>query len=129
MKSIWSVPLALALAIAGSSLAGAQQQQYPRQFADQWMNSCLSSCQGNTLYKGREGVCSAYCTCIVQEAQANVPLEVALQADKDLAAKKSDTEAVQRVSQVTSQCQSRYAPPQQSQRPARQRQGTSQPRQ
>ncbi len=123
MRSIWSVPLTIALAIAGASVAQAQTA-YPQQFADQWSNACVSSCQsGNTMYKGREGLCTAYCSCILQEAQANVPLEVAMQADKDLAAKKNDTDAVKRVNQVTNQCQSRFAP-QQQQPPGKQTRST-----
>jgi hypothetical protein len=111
MKSVWSVPLALALAIAGVGLAQAQQP-YPSQFADQWVNSCVSSCQTNDLYKGRQGLCPSYCTCIVQESQTRIPLEVAMQADRDWAAKNYKSEAVQRVSQVAHHCQTRVLPPQ-----------------
>jgi hypothetical protein len=76
------------------------------------------------LYKGRQGLCTAYCTCVVQEAQANVPLEVAMQADKDLAAKNNQSDAVKRVNEVTTQCQSRFAP--QQQQPKQQRQSKQQ---
>lgn len=113
MRFVWSIPLTFALAIAGSSLAQAQQR-YPAQFANQWSNACLQSCKNNALYKGREGICPSYCTCVLEEAQAKVPLEVAMQADKDLAAKKHDTPAVQQVNQVTHACQSRF----QAQKPA-----------
>lgn len=110
MKSLRAIPLALGLALAGVGMAQAQQP-YPKQFADQWSSACLSSCQTNTLYKGREQqTCASYCGCILEEAQANVPLEVAMQADKDLAAKNYQSDAVKRVNQVTNQCQSRFAP-------------------
>jgi hypothetical protein len=107
MRSVWSIPLTFALVIAGTSLAQAQQR-YPAQFANQWSNACLESCKGNMLYKGRSGICPSYCTCVLDEAQAKVPLEVAMQADKDLAAKKNDTEAVKKVNEVTLACQSRF---------------------
>ena len=127
MRSIWSVPLTIALAIAGVSIAQAQQA-YPEQFANQWSNACVSSCQSNAMYKERQGLCTAYCTCILQEAQANVPLEVAMQADKDLAANNNQSDAVKRVNQVTNQCQSRFAPqqqqPKQQRQPARQSKST-----
>ena len=119
MRSIWSVPLTIALAIGGAGVAQAQQA-YPEQFANQWANSCISSCQSNAMYKGRESVCTAYCTCIVQEAQANVPLEVAMQADKDLAAKNNQSDAVKRVNQVTTTCQSRFTPQENQQKQGRQ---------
>ena len=70
------------------------------------------------MYKGREGVCQAYCSCVVEEAQANVPLEVAIQADKDLAAKNNNTPAVQKVGQVTNQCQARFPQAQAQPQPA-----------
>lgn len=117
MKSLWSVPLALALVVVGANLAQAQQG-YPTQFAEQWRNSCLSSCQTNALFKGRERLCPSYCGCIVQEAQATIPLEMAIQAERDLAAKNNRTPAVQRVSQVTNQCQARTLPQQQPSKPA-----------
>ncbi len=113
MRFVWSIPLTFALAIAGSSLAQAQQR-YPAQFANQWSNSCQESCKGNTLYKDRAGICPSYCTCVLEEVQAKVPLEVAIQADKDLAAKKNDTEAVKKVNEATLACQSRF----QAQKPA-----------
>jgi len=119
MRSVWSVPMAFALALATAGVVQAQQP-YPSQFANQWMNSCVSSCQSNALYKDRQGVCAPYCTCIVQEVQASVPLEVAMQADKDLANKVEKSEAVQRVNQVTHQCQTRFAPPQQPAKQTRQ---------
>lgn len=122
MRSVWSVPMALALALAAGAVQA--QQAYPSQFANQWMNSCVSSCQSNALYKDRQGICTPYCTCIVQEVQASVPLEVAMQADKDLANKVEKSEAVQRVNQVTHQCQTRFAP----QQPAKQTRQTK-PRQ
>lgn len=108
MKSIWSVPMAVALFVGGVGLAQAQQP-YPAQFAERWSSSCMSSCQNNALYKGRPGACQSYCGCVVQEAQASIPLEVAMQADKDMAAKNNKTEAVQRVNQVVHQCQSRMS--------------------
>lgn len=111
MRSVWSVPMALALAITTAGVVQAQQP-YPSQFSNQWMNSCVSSCQSNALYKDRQAVCAPYCTCIVQEVQASVPLEVAMQAEKDLANKNNNSEAVQRVNQVTHQCQARFAPQQ-----------------
>jgi hypothetical protein len=110
MKSVWSVPLTLALFVGGAGLAQAQQP-YPSQFAERWSSSCMASCQNNTLYKSRPGTCASYCGCVVQEVQAKVPLEVAMQADKDLAAKNNQSEAVQRVNQVVHQCQSRVAAP------------------
>lgn len=112
MKSVWSVPLAMALFAGGIGMAQAQQA-YPAQFAERWSSACMTSCQNNALYKGKEGMCSSYCGCVVQEAQANIPLEVAMQADKDMAAKNNNTEAVQRVNQVVHQCQSRVTPPSQ----------------
>ncbi len=111
MKSVWSAALAFALALAGAGLAQAQQP-YPSQFADQWLNSCVSSCQSNDLYKGRQGLCPSYCTCIVQESQSSIPLEVAMQADRDWAAKNYKSEAVQRVGKVANQCQARIVPQQ-----------------
>ncbi|TXL76030.1 hypothetical protein FHP25_13140 [Vineibacter terrae] len=111
MKPLRSAWLAFALALAGAGLAQAQQP-YPSQFADQWINSCVASCKTNELYKARQGLCPSYCTCIVQESQTSVPLEVAMQADRDWAAKNYKSEAVQRVSKVANQCQSRVLPPQ-----------------
>jgi hypothetical protein len=106
MKSIWSIPLAFALVIAGAGLASAQQP-YPTQVTEQWRSSCQSSCQTNQLFRGRERLCPSYCGCIVQEAQASVPLEVVRQAETDLQAKRNNTPAVQRVNRVTNQCQTR----------------------
>jgi hypothetical protein len=113
MKSVWSIPVAFALVLAGAGLAQAQQR-YPAQFANQWSNACQESCKGNSLYRDRAGICPSYCTCVLEEAQAKVPLEVAIQADKDLAAKKNDTEAVKKVNEATLACQSRF----QAQKPA-----------
>jgi hypothetical protein len=106
MKSVWSAPMALALVAAAVSAASAQQP-YPAQVSEQWRNSCLGSCQTNALFKGRERLCPSYCGCIVQEAQASIPLEVVRQAETDLEAKRSNTPALQRIGQVSNQCQTR----------------------
>ncbi|MCW5746545.1 MAG: hypothetical protein KIT36_10140 [Alphaproteobacteria bacterium] len=112
MRSVWSVPLAVALVVAGAGLVQAQQP-YPAQFANQWTNSCLSSCQSNPLYKGRERLCPSYCTCVVQESQASIPIETVMQAERDLQAKNNQSPAVQRMNQVAHRCQARVLPPQQ----------------
>ncbi|HJQ58163.1 MAG TPA: hypothetical protein VJ890_14745 [Vineibacter sp.] len=109
MKSFWSVPLAMALVVAATGLSSAQQP-YPTQFANQWTNGCLNSCQTNSLFRGKERLCPSYCGCVVQQAQASVPLEMAMQAEKDLAAKKNTPE-VQRVNDVVRQCQTRVLGP------------------
>jgi hypothetical protein len=102
------------LMVVGAGAAFAQTPQaYPPQFTNQWQNSCMESCKANALYKGREGaVCPSYCGCVIQEVQAKIPLEVAMQADKDMAAKNNESEPVRRVSQLVHQCQARFMPPQ-----------------
>ena len=111
MRSVQAVTLAFAFALAGSGLAQAQQP-YPAQFANSFSNSCLESCRGSAGWKGREALCPSYCTCVIDEAQASVPLEVAIQSDKDWAANNRNSPAVERMRQVSLTCQSRVLPSQ-----------------
>jgi hypothetical protein len=103
--------MALALVLAGSGLVQAQQA-YPAQFANTFSNSCLDSCRSSQGWKGRQGLCPSYCTCMLDQAQASVPLEMAIQADKDWAANNKTSPAVERMKQVSLQCQARVLPPQ-----------------
>jgi hypothetical protein len=111
MRSVRAVTVAFALALAGSGLAWAQQP-YPAEFANSFSKSCLDSCRTSPGWKGREALCPSYCTCLMDEAQASVPLEVALQSDKDWASNNRNSPAVERMKQVSLTCQSRVLPSQ-----------------
>jgi hypothetical protein len=111
MRSVQAITLAFVLALAGAGLAQAQQR-YPAQFANSFSSSCLESCRTSPGWKGREALCPSYCTCVIDEAQASVPLEVAIQSDKDWAANNRTSPAVERMRQVSLTCQGRVLPPQ-----------------
>ena len=103
LRSILSVST-FAVAVAVPAKA---QQAYPAPFIGQWQSACLSACRANPAYKGREVNCPSYCACVVREAQASLPLDVVLQANRDLQTGNGKSEAVLKLDQVLKECQGR----------------------
>jgi hypothetical protein len=109
MKAIASMLVATATMLGGFGVANAQQP-YPTAFANNMRQHCLNSCSTNPQIRGREANCSTFCSCFVDEAQRQLPLEVAMEAEKDYTAKQPNSPAVQRVRVVAGQCSGRHFP-------------------
>lgn len=92
------------VATAGGATA---QPSYPAPFIDQWQGACLTSCKANPAYQGREAHCPSYCACVVQAAQASFPMDVVLQANRDLQAGNSGSPSVLKLDHVLKSCQGR----------------------
>jgi hypothetical protein len=110
MKVMASVLVAAATLLGGFGVAHAQQS-YPASFANNMREHCLSSCSANPQIRGREASCTSFCGCVVEETQRQIPLEVAMEAEKDYTNKQPNSPAVQRVRVVGGQCSGRYFPP------------------
>ncbi len=106
MKRLWSALLASGLAAVVAVPAKAQQS-YPAMFTSQWQNACLGACGTNPAYKGREANCPAYCACVVHDAQASLPFDVVLQANRDVQSGNGRSESVQKLDHVLRRCQVR----------------------
>ena len=105
------VPALIAAVTVLAAFGPAQaQQRYPDAFTANMRQHCLSSCSTNPQIKGREASCSSFCSCFVDEAQRQLPLEVAMEAEKDHQAKQPNSPAVQRVRMVAGQCSGRHFP-------------------
>lgn len=107
MKRLRLCVSALIVAVA---VPAAAQQPYPASFTSQWQNACLSACQVNPAYAGRQAQCPAYCACVVQSAQASLPLDVVVQANRDVQAGNRGSESVLKLDQVLKGCQARVMP-------------------
>lgn len=108
MKAMASVLVVAATMLTGFAGAAQTPRPYPEAFSNNMRQHCLSSCSTNPQIRGREASCTSYCGCVVDETQRQIPLEVAMEAEKDYTAKQPNSPAVQRVRVVAGQCSGRY---------------------
>ena len=111
MKVMASVLVVAATMLTGFAGMAQTPAAYPAEFSSNMRQHCLSSCSTNPQIKGREASCGTFCGCVVDETQRQIPLEVAMEAEKDYTNKQPNSPAVQRVRSVAGQCSGRYFPP------------------
>jgi hypothetical protein len=110
MKAVASVLVVAATMLTGFAGMAQAPGSYPTAFSNNMRQHCLDSCRANPQIRGREASCSSFCGCVVDETQRQIPLEVAMEAEKDYTAKQPNSPAVQRVRVVAGQCSGRYFP-------------------